>query len=297
MGTAGPNTFVIGAMKAATSSLHAALARHPQVFMSPFKEPGYFLGPTPPGAPPSLSDRYRNSLSEYLGLFAAGGDTPIRGESTTDYTKRPRFEGVAERIRQFEPGARFIYLLRDPIERTISHYWWAVAQEGETRDLLAAVRSVPFYLDVSHYAWQLEPYLACFPRERVFVATTEAFAAEPEQVLGRIFSWLGVDPQASPLPRNLRENVTPARLARTRSAVLQRLRHSRLGDALTKVMPRRIRSLGRRLAEREVDREAIPLGAVYEFLRPIQREQTRRLEALVGRPFPEWTTLWGDAAP
>jgi hypothetical protein len=296
MGTAGPNTFVIGAMKAATSSLHAALARHPRVFMSPFKEPGYFLGPTAPGSPPSLSDRYRNSLSEYLGLFGAAGDAPIRGESTTDYTKRPRVEGVAERIRQFEPGARFIYLLRDPIERTISHYWWAVSHEGETRDLVDAVRCEPFYLDVSHYAWQLEPYLACFPRERVFVETTEAFAAEPEQVLQRMFSWLGVDPQA-PLPSDLRENVTPARLAQTRSAVLQRLRHSRVGDALTRVMPRGVRTFGRRLAEREVDREAIPLEPVYEFLRPIQREQTRRLEALVGRPFPEWTTLWGDPAP
>jgi hypothetical protein len=293
----GPNTFVIGAMKAATSSLHAALARHPRVFMSPFKEPGYFLGPTPPDAPPSLSDRYRNSLSEYLGLFAAAGDRPVRGESTTDYTKRPRFEGVAERIRQFEPGARFIYLLRDPIERTISHYWWAVSQEGETRDLLEAIRCDPFYLDVSHYAWQLEPYLACFPRECVFVDTTEAFAADPEQVLRRIFSWLGVDPHASTLPRDPRENVTPARLARTRSAVLQRLRHSRVGDALTRLTPRGVRALGRRLAEREVDRKAIPLEPVYDFLRPIQREQTRRLEVLVGRPFPEWTTLWGDRAP
>jgi hypothetical protein len=281
-------------MKSATSSLHTRLGRHPQVFMSAFKEPGYFLGPTPPGAAPSLSDRYRNSREEYLALFAAAGDRPVRGESTTDYTKRPRFDGVAARIREFAPDARFIYLLRDPVERTISHYWWAVAHEGETRGILEAVAAEPFYLQVSHYAWQLEPYLECFPVERFFFETTETFSAHPESVLRRLFSWLGVDGDAPLASGDLRENVTPARIAQTRSPLLQRMRHSRFGDALTRLVPGRVRSFGRQLAEREVDRAGVPVQPVYDFLRPLQREQTQRLEAVTGRRFPEWTTLWGE---
>jgi hypothetical protein len=288
--------FVIGAMKAATSSLHSELARHPDIWMTPFKEPAFFLGPTESSHAPALSDQYRNSLQEYLSLFAGGATRQVRGESTTDYTKRPRFSGVAERIHQFEPQARFIYLLRDPVERTLSHYWWSVGHDGETREMLEAITEEPFYRDVSYYAWQLEPYLKQFAREQLLVQTTEAFSAQPERILKSAFAWLGVEPDARLAPSSARENVTPDKLAQTRSRMLQRLRHSSAGDLLTRVLPKRVRRLGHRLAEREVLRASTPVAEVYAFLRPIQRKQTEHLSDLMGRSFPEWRTLYGSQA-
>jgi len=108
-----PNLFVIGAMKSGTSSLHATLAAHPQIFMCRKKEPDYFI------------EQCNWSRGErwYLSLFARAGDKPIIGESSTGYTQAPRFHGVPQRIRGFRPDARFVYIMRDPIERTISHYW------------------------------------------------------------------------------------------------------------------------------------------------------------------------------
>ena len=290
-----PNTFIIGAMKAATSSLHSYLGRHPDIGMSAFKEPAFFLGPTRPSDGPALSDRYRNDEAEYLSLFDGMESLRIRGESTTDYTKRPRFEGVAARIHAFDENVRLIYLLRDPIDRTISHYWWAVRHENETREMIDAFKADPFYEQVSNYAWQLQPYLERFGPDRVLVDTTERLSQSPEAFLRRTFKWLGVDPDIPLAEGAVRHNVTPDTVVQTRSTFLQAVRHSPyLGRALTRLTPRRLRTLARSWAEREVDKAASPTLAVRRHLRSRQREQTARLSELLQRSFDEWSTLYGD---
>src|SRR4051794_17663311 len=103
-------------MKSGTSSLHAYLATHPQIFMCPEKEPEFFAKE----AIWSRGERW------YLELFAGAKNESIIGESSTVYSKIPKFRGVPERIGKFNPEARFIYVMRDPIERTISQYWFRV---------------------------------------------------------------------------------------------------------------------------------------------------------------------------
>jgi len=286
-----PNTFIIGAMKSGTSSLHRYLDSHPSVGMSRFKEPAYFLGPTKPSDAPALSDRYRNDLGEYLALFEGMQEKPIRGESTTDYSKLPRFPGVPERIRDFEPAARIIYLLRDPAERTISHYWWAVQHERETRDLLTAVGEEPFYTEVSDYARQLRAYLAVFPKRQLYVETTERLESHPEQALCDLWTWLGLDPDVASLDAANRFNVTPSSVTQTRSALLQDLRHSRVGAVLTRTIPGPLRALGRHLTERTVERAAATTADARDYLRGIQRPQVETLSKILGRQFDEWTSV------
>ena len=83
-----PNLFVIGAMKSGTTSLHAYLGSHPQIFMCPEKEPSFFAKET-------ISSRGEDW---YLKLFAAAGSKPVIGESSTAYSRIPLFPGVPERI-------------------------------------------------------------------------------------------------------------------------------------------------------------------------------------------------------
>jgi|SRR5579863_3090563 len=291
----GPNLIVIGAMKAGTSSLHQELARHADIWMSPFKEPAFFLGPVERSAPSKESDKYRNDVDRYLSLFADGQTKAIRGESTTGYTMRPLFEGVPKRIYGCAPTARLIYLLRDPIERTISHYWWNVHHEGERREMLTAIAEDSLYRDFSYYAWQLEAYLEYFASDQILVETTEDLETCPQQVLTRIFSWLGLSTQAALGGQRRRDNTTPSTLIQTRSSMLQNLRHSRFGNVLTRVVPAPLRAIGRHLAERQVDRLAMPTQAVRDFLAPVQRQQTEHLSDLLGRRFPQWTSLHGVA--
>lgn len=295
-GPARPNLFLIGAMKSGTTTLHALLATHPQVFMCEPKEPCYFLEPELLRRywPEMWERRYWESEARYLELFAGAGEASVVGESSTDYSKLPRFPGVVERIRAFNPQARFIYIMRDPVERSLSHYWHMVSHRVERRGLLEALQQEPHYREVSHYAYQLQPWLEAFGPEHVLTLTFESLQSDPLATVRRVFAWLNVD--AAFVPPNLdeRENVTAERIQQVSGlGLLHRLRHSRLWDRIGPRVPQAIRSLGARASVREVDRGEVDRRAAIDYLRPIQLEQTAALAQLLGREFPEWRTLYG----
>jgi len=162
-----PNLFIIGAMKSGTTSLHNYLNAHPDIAMSEEKEPGYFVD--------ELS--LRRGEKWYCNLFENAQDYRYRGESSTHYTKLPLYRGVPERIFRFNPDAKLIYIMRDPFERVVSHYWHAlrdIHHGGETRSLLKAVKEQPDYLAFSNYAAQLTPYLERFGQAAIYTLTFES---------------------------------------------------------------------------------------------------------------------------
>ena len=114
-----PTFIVIGAMKCGTNSLHRYLKLHPQICMSSTKEPNYFVE----------EKNYAEGIDWYQSLFK--DSTKALGECSTNYSKRPFFQGVAQRIQAVLPDVKLIYLLRDPVERIISHYRHNFA-EGST---------------------------------------------------------------------------------------------------------------------------------------------------------------------
>ncbi len=290
-----PNLFLIGAMKSATSYLSGLLGAHPSVFMSSPKEPRYFVDQAMRhSVEPAPWDDSAPGVEHYLALFANAGDATIIGEASTCYTKAPKFSGVPERILKFSPDARFVYVMRDPVERTISHYWHSVRHEGETRSLLAALHADPHYVDVSHYARQLEEYLRYVPRERIYVLTYETLRADAAGELRKIYAWLGVDPSFRPANLNVPVNVTPEQFEQARgNGHLARLRQMPLYNAVMPLVPRAVRRLGARIALRDVRPAEIPLRDAKRFLRSLQLSQTEELSALLGRKFPEWKSLYG----
>jgi Sulfotransferase family len=285
-----PNLFLVGSMKCGTTSLHNYLAQHPQIFMSrdPWKEPAYFV------------DRMNWSKGEswYCGLFRDAADAAYRGESSTDYTKYPHYEGVAERIARFCPEARILYLMRDPVERSISHYWWEVQWSAEGRDMPTAVRNAAIICDVSHYAMQLRQFIPLFGRERIWVLTTEELSARPEAALADIFGWLGVDASTVTAASYERHNVSPPHVRKViGSEVFSPLRGGLLWHAAKRVTPLPVRRQAMRVLSRKVPRDDTGIAATIDYLRPIQREQTAELGELLGRSFPEWKTLYGTENP
>lgn len=282
-----PNLFIIGAMKSGTTSLHNYLGSHPRIFMCEPKEPGYFVEELTLSRGPEW----------YMRLFEGARDELIIGESSTHYTKLPLYLGVPERIARFSPDARFIYIMRDPVQRVISHYWHNVRNlrwEAERRDMLTAVKRDPQYQAFSNYAMQLEPYLRLFGRDRIYVMTFESLAAHPRESVREIFRWLGVDPTHAPKALDERWNSAPAEAKRVRGfGILNTLRHSSLWAGVSPWVPAGLRALGNSLAERPVKKTSESAEKVVAYLRPRQLDQTKMLSALLGREFPEWTTLWG----
>src|SRR4051794_536419 len=125
-----PDFLVIGAPKAGTTALHAALAEHPDLFMSHVKEPKLFLteGPPPTRGGPGDAQTYREHVwrrPDYEALFDGAPDGSLRGESTPFYLHDA---DAQRRIRRLVPRARLIAVLRDPVERAHSnwaHLWSA----------------------------------------------------------------------------------------------------------------------------------------------------------------------------
>jgi sulfotransferase family protein len=279
-----PNLFLIGAMKSGTTSLHAYLGSHPQIFMCPQKEPEFFAKETV----------LARGEDWYLTLFAAAENESVIGESSTVYSRVPLFPRVPERIAKFNPEARFIYVMRDPIERTISEYWYHVRFCGERRDMLTAIREDLRLTVASNYAMQLAPYFERFGSDRIATLTFEELSRNPSSVSQQLFGWLGVD--ASFVPPNLdqRENVTPQIVVLSKTGLL-----NHVGRALKPLIPSRVFAAAKRRLQRyeSIDRNSSSVDEVIEFLKPIQKEQVARLEEMLGRSFPEWTSLYGNITP
>ena len=179
-----PNLIVIGGLKCGTTSLHHYLNLHPQIAMSRPKELNFFvaelnweLGP----------EWYRSHFDR---------SAPVRGESSPHYTNLPRFRGVAERMRELlGSGAGIVYMVRDPIERMLSHYLHNVGGGYESRPIETALDDpASAYVARSRYAMQIQPYLDSFDRARVLVVANDDLAAEREPTMRRVFEFCGVDP-------------------------------------------------------------------------------------------------------
>jgi Sulfotransferase family len=285
-----PNLFIIGSMKSGTTYLWSLLSSHPSIFMSRFKEPSYFVDA-------SQLQKHDNRIwtpseEDYLRMFQSAGTATILGEASVYYAHLPIFTGVPERIRKFNPEARLIYVMRDPIERTISHYWQRVENGREYRPLSDAIKNDPSYRNVSHYAMQLLPYFERFSRDQIKLLTFEEMISNTREVFKSICRWLKLDASV-PIPIPQPSNVTPEIVVQPiLSGLLHRLRHENhfFRLAVDRV-PNSVRKIGGRILRRQKSRLDVDPSEVVQYLRPLQRRQTQELTQLIAREFPEWTTL------
>ena len=286
--TALPTFFIIGAAKAGTTSLHYYLDQHPQIQMSATKEPHFFAGPE--NGIPFPPERIGN-LEEYEQLFDPAFE--VRGEASPSYTNAPRREHVPERIGELVPEAKFVYLVRDPIERTISHYRHAVASGKERRSLRAALADVgdshSYLACHSLYAHQLELYLRRFPKGRVMVVDQAELLGNREATLRSVFAFLDVDDAFSSerfedelWTTSARRVSPPGQATFIASAIAPRARW----------LPPQARKLARRTYERAFwsKLESDPLeDDSRRRLEQLYADDVERLRALTGQSFPSWS--------
>ena len=177
-----PNLLVIGAAKCGTTSLHEYLSAHPEIEMSRDKELDFFVE----------EKNWNRGLEWYEAQF---GDAPVRGESSVSYAAFPEYDGVPERIARVLPDARLIYLVRDPVERVVSHFFHhSIRYPGGSFDELPSSDLGRRLADVSRYWTQLSRYLDRFPAERILVVDSDELRARRRETLQQIFAFVGADP-------------------------------------------------------------------------------------------------------
>ncbi|MFC4536038.1 sulfotransferase family protein [Sphaerisporangium dianthi] len=297
-----PDFLVIGAPKSGTTALHAALARHPQIFMSAVKEPKFFLtdGPPPDRGGPGDAQTFKEHVwrrADYEALFDQAPRGTLKGESTPFYL----YDRQAQRrIQALIPGARLIVVLRDPVERAHSNWThlWSAGLEPvgdvvracaeEERRVAAGWSAFWHYVSLGRYGEQLEHLYGLFPRENVLQFRYRDLVDEPAATLDRICAFLGVEQGL--IDEVPRENVTAHPDPTLRHRALSRL--MRAGATVGRHLPGRLAaSLTEPLekALQESGRPRRPLSwEQRQALIPRFRDDIALLEKVTGEDFGDW---------
>lgn len=193
-----PDFIIIGAMKSGTTTLHEDLNLHPDIVMSGWKEPGYFVGPDF-GGPSKLPLRAARR-GDYEKLFKNVPKTKICGESSTHYTKLPSLPNAAENIyKTIGPQIKLIYIVRDPVKRAISQFGHEFQHcETDIPTLSDAVDKHPTMIELSQYAKQLKPYLDIFSEENILIIKFENLIKNRQAYIYSILDFLGADSAKMP---------------------------------------------------------------------------------------------------
>jgi hypothetical protein len=189
-----PNFFVVGAAKAGTSSIYHYLSKHPEVYLSPIKEPNFFATDVNSSrfsktfknnlvstknyfqkSPlPFLQQAFIQDKNEYESLFE-NANHKIITESSTGYLFS---KTAAKNIYDFNPNSKILIVLRNPIDRTFSHYLMALRYGFVTKPLIEAVNAdlkineraigqAELFIDMSLYANLIKRFFDIFPSNQI----------------------------------------------------------------------------------------------------------------------------------
>lgn len=285
-----PTFLIIGAEKSATTWLYARLRKHPDVFLPETKEPHFF-------------NRHDSNLEErdnfarlgqawYERLFRGyAGETAV-GEATPLYLCDP---AASSRIRSVLPEVKLICSLRNPVDRAYAHYWMARRKGHTTQAFEEAVREKDErFVQRGLYGRQLARYLDLFPEEQLLILIQEELLDRPEEHLGRVCNFIGVD-GAYYTGRDLlskRENraaVYRSQMAYEWTGRIARSMRSVKGlDRLLDL----IKGLGLAGKLKELNRVKTPYPDMPEDLRrelaDFYAEDVEKLEELLGRRIAAW---------
>ena len=264
--------FIIGAMKAGTTSLFKYLADHPDLCPSNRKEPKVFRDP----------GRASDQRAKLQNLFTPRSTERWYFEASTAYTKYPRFTGIPSRIREAVPDARFVYLVRNPVDRTWSHYLHNLAHGRERLPFGQAVSKRPVYLDISRYNLQLQQYYDVFPRECVLVQVFEEMIADPTSTVRAICDFLGVDSSYQPAAKGVAFNASTDKLAA--SAPMRTLTSLGMQRMIPGPLRQRLRARGTPLPRKSAVLTPESRAQVADTV----RDDTEALFASLGRRIEAW---------
>lgn len=285
-----PEFMLIGASKCATSSIIEWLRRHPSVFVTQPKEPGFF----------NRDEVFAKGLDWYYELYRDAKPGQVRGEGSNLYTAAAMYPETVGRVKRACPHLRLVYVVRDPIARIRSLWIQIRAQAGGDHvdaDINKAIyRQYDTLIDTSLYYRQLQIYLRHYNRTDVHIALYEEFRSDPLSVMKAICKHIGVDPDE--LPSEVL-HVNPSGQKTLVSPWLGRLRRWPASRTIRRLMPEGMKAIGRSLLPRvQVGdrRSTLTAESRSQIAKWVSDDSTRMLD-LLDRPHGIWPTLgvdWGS---
>lgn len=293
-----PNFLIIGAEKSGTTALYHYLRQHPQIYMSPVKEPRFFSyteGQKPKrGGPGHFTTEPITDIAAYRRLFDGVSRETAIGEATPNYIVNPE---APARIRRYIPDVKLIAILRNPAERAYSSFlqarWLGVEpitdfaralQEEEARKQNGWAGGWWRYKTKGFYYRQLKRYFDTFGRRQLRVYLYEDFRADPVSILQEIFEFLNVDTTFIP-DTTIKTNVSGVPKSRFLHSMVAASRRPAIKRLIPHHLIRGLREPMRNLTlakPPQLSQELrSQLNAAYE-------EDILGLEKLIGRDLSRW---------
>lgn len=290
-----PNFLIIGAAKGGTTSLYHYLAQHPQIYMSPLKEPRFFAleGEELNFQNPDRSINHTSvtTLAEYCQLFEGVTDEIAIGEASPLYLYSSK---AIERIAHYVPEAKLIVILRNPVERAYSCYKHLIALEShsfadalqeEDKRIAQNWSHLWHYRHGGYYYKQLQGYFEKFDREQIKVYLFDDLKSNPLELIQDLFTFLTVD--NSFVPDLTYKNVSN----NPKVKVLQNVVSGRhfLRSASKKIVPAGIRkNVAQKIRGWNSQQFPSIPGEVRQQLTEDYREDITQLQDLVGLNLAHW---------
>jgi hypothetical protein len=288
-----PNFLIIGAAKAGTTSLYHYLQQHPQIYMSPLKEPRFFAleGKMIDRADP-INRKSIVCLEDYRQLFDGVTRETAIGEASPMYLASPV---AAERIHHYLPEVKLIAILRHPVARAYSHFIYMIQKNIEpTTNFMQAlaqpdyrlgsfVRTRP-YIDYGFYHSQLQRYFRLFRSEQINVFLYDDLQTSSTRLLRQLFQFLEVDDTFLPDLRPHNASGLP------KNRVLHQLlyKSQAIRAALKPLVPVGLRqTIAKQMQTQKTAYPPIPAEA-KTYLLQLYRDDILQLQDLLDRDLSHW---------
>jgi hypothetical protein len=287
-----PNFLIIGAMKSGTTALYYYLEQHPEIYMSPVKEPNFFSSQEQENAAGAVTH-----IGTYQHLFRGVSREKVIGEASHSYLYEPR---AAAEIRRYVPEAKLIAILRNPIDRAYSHFLHMVRSGTEPlgdfaqalREDVVGIRNERTFQDYigrGLYYNQLKRYFGTFPRQQVRVYLYEDMSGAPISTVQDAFQFLKVDDSFVP-DVSLRRNVSGYPRYKTLDGLLRS--QSRIKHAAKIYLPARMRwRLSKAFDDLKTRNLVEPPPVQSEVRRQlirVYREDILKVQELIHRDLSAW---------
>jgi len=270
-----PNFLIVGAAKAGTTSLYHYFRQHPDVYMSPVKEPRYFWheGRAVGRVPVATRQAYER-------LFSGATSERALGEASPQYLHSP---SGPDRIAADVADAKIIVSLRNPADRAYSSYLGRLRSAQERRSVDEAMRSGTYYFETSRYFLPLTRYLERFG-SRIRIVMFDDLVRDARAVMRDLYAFIGVD-ESFDVDVAVRHNAASVPRSRTLNTILWRsVEFSR------RYLPEAIRDTGlAAMVQRPLLRRPDPLPAsIRRRLLDEFRDDIMQTSELIGRDLTHW---------
>ena len=292
-----PNFIIIGAMKAATTSLYTYIKQHPDIFMTKVKEPMFFNNFNQNTDFKVLGNKSKkvNSLLDYFSMFGSVKNESAIGEASPVYIYN---EKAPYLIKEHLPDVKIIAILRQPTDRAYSNFLHTKRADRENVNSFEQAIKIEkerisdnwsplyHYIQKGFYSVQLKRYYNLFPKENIKVYLFEDVVKTPKETLKDIFKFLNVDENIE-IDVSKKSNVsgTPKGIL---GFILKKMRYYNLMPkfAISDYLPTFIISL----LFKSVYKDTEKLDSVLrkELTDKYYREEILKLEKLIDRDLSNW---------